>query len=291
MPPPYWNGSSDRSTGSRPYKHGGPGRGQHRVAGERQEIHVQGGARRCTRPAAAGHRRPADRTAARRRAARTRWPRPAPWIVASGGLVPRKLGPAGAAHQLGPLVDQRRQVGQVELAGGRVEAGQPVVHPPAEPGQDLPAHRVPGHVVGVVLHHRRDHVVAVAELGQQRVHDRVDGLGRAAVQRDAGPAGRADEPRRSCRSDSSNRAVISAAAARPCGMLPYRAASDRYSPVSSRGGCVLAVLSATTRPVAGNPKCLRIARTSRSPFMVATPSPGAPCPGASHCRRRPLASR
>jgi hypothetical protein len=80
-------------------------------------------------------------------------------------------------------------------------------------------------------------------------------------------------------SDSSYRAVISAAAARPCGMLPYRGASDRYSPVSSRGGDVPAALSASTRPVAGNSKCLRIARTSSSPLIVATPSrPGPRAP-------------
>jgi hypothetical protein len=41
---------------------------------------------------------------------------------------------------------------------------------------------------------------------------------------------------------------------------------------------VPAALSASTRPVAGNPKCLRIARTSRSPLIVATPSPGPRAP-------------
>src|SRR6185312_7186821 len=64
---------------------------------------------------------------------------------------------------------------------------------PPQPGQDLPAQAMPGHVVGVVLHHRGDHVVAVPDLGEQRVHDRVDGLGGVAVHRDAGPPGRADE--------------------------------------------------------------------------------------------------
>jgi hypothetical protein len=60
---------------------------------------------------------------------------------------------------------------------------------------------VPRDVVGVVLHHRGDHVVPVAELGEQRVHDRVDGLGGIPVERDAGRARRADEPL--------NRAIVS----------------------------------------------------------------------------------
>src|SRR5690349_11646428 len=54
---------------------------------------------------------------------------------------------------------------------------------------------MPGHVVGVVLHQCRHHVVPVTELGEQRVHDRVDGLGGIPVERDAGRAGRPDEPR------------------------------------------------------------------------------------------------
>jgi hypothetical protein len=40
-------------------------------------------------------------------------------------------------------------------------------------------------------------------------------------------------------------------------------------------------LSASTRPVFGNAKCLRIARTSSSPLIVATPlRPGPRAPGA-----------
>jgi len=82
---------------------------------------------------------------------------------------------------------------EVELAGARVEPRQAVVHPASQPGQDLPAHRVPRDVVGVVLHRRRHHVVAVAELGEHRVHDRVERLGGVPVQCDARPPRRADE--------------------------------------------------------------------------------------------------
>ena len=108
---------------------------------------------------------------------------------------PQEVGRARAADQLGARVDQRRQVLQVQLAGDRVEPGQATLYPAAEPRQYLPAHRVPGDVVGVVLHQRRHHVVPVTELGEQRVHDCVDGLGGIPVERDAGRAGRPDEPR------------------------------------------------------------------------------------------------
>jgi hypothetical protein len=129
----------------------------------------------------------------------------ATWLPVTAGVCERADGPqrvpcaeevrgARAAHELGTRVDQRRQVVQVQLAGDRIESGQPVVHPPPEPRQDLTAHRIPRHVVRVVLHRRGHHVVAVAEFAEQRVHDRVVGLGGIPVQRDAGPVGRADEP-------------------------------------------------------------------------------------------------
>src|SRR5215471_8076833 len=69
------------------------------------------------------------------------------------------------------------------------------LHVPPQPRQDLPAQPVPGDVVGVVLQQRGHHVVPVAELGQQRVHHRVNRLGRIPVQADTRPAGRADQPR------------------------------------------------------------------------------------------------
>jgi hypothetical protein len=48
---------------------------------------------------------------------------------------------------------------------------------------------------------------------------------------------------------------------------------------------VTAALSASTRPVLVNAKCLRIARTSRSPLIVATPLRPGPSP-----RRFPLSA-
>jgi hypothetical protein len=99
-----------------------------------------------------------------------------------------------AAHQLGPRIDQRRQMRQVQLPGHRVKPRQPTLHPPPEPRQDLPAQPMPGDIVGVVLHHRRHHVVPVTEPRQQRIHHRVDRLGRIPVQGDALPAGCPDEP-------------------------------------------------------------------------------------------------
>ena len=102
---------------------------------------------------------------------------------------------AGHAHELGAVVDELGEVVEVQLAGVVVEPGDPALHPPAQPGQDLVGQGVPGHVVGVVLHQGGDHVVAVAELGEQRVHDRVDRLGGVLVGRDAPPAGCVDPGR------------------------------------------------------------------------------------------------
>ena len=97
---------------------------------------------------------------------------------------------AGAAHQLGPRIHQRGKVIQVEFTGAVVEPGDPAFHPAAEAGQDLPAQAVPGDVVGIVLQHRRHHVVAVPEFGEQRIHDGVVRLGGVAVGRDRPPARR-----------------------------------------------------------------------------------------------------
>ena len=82
---------------------------------------------------------------------------------------------------------------QVELAGQRIEARQPQFHAPPELRQDVVAHRMPGHEVRVVLHAGGNDVVAIAELGQQRIHHRVDRLGRIPHDHDAVAAGRADE--------------------------------------------------------------------------------------------------
>ena len=169
------------------------------------------GRRRRTAPASCGRRRPGSpRRAAvrRRRLLGTSWaastsssdPRcrrrlPVAARVgdrrgssASGGLVPRKFDAPVTADQLGALVDQLREVVEVELARAVVEAGDPALDAAAEPRQDLAAQAVPRHEVRVVLHHRGHDVVAVAELGEQRVHHRVDRLGRVPVRRDAAPA-------------------------------------------------------------------------------------------------------
>ena len=108
------------------------------------------------------------------------------------GFGAEEVGGAGDGDQLGAGVDEAVEVVEVEFAAAMVEARQPDLDPPAEAGQDLPAQRVPGDVVGVVLHHRGDHVVAVAERGQLRVHHCVDRFGGVAVGDDGAPAGCVD---------------------------------------------------------------------------------------------------
>ena len=82
---------------------------------------------------------------------------------------------------------------KIELAGQRIEANQPDLDAAPELRQDVAAHRMPGNEVRVVLHLRRDDVVAVAELREQRVHDGVVGLGRAAHDDDLVAAARSHE--------------------------------------------------------------------------------------------------
>ncbi len=109
--------------------------------------------------------------------------------------MPRKFDAPVTHTQLGAVVDEPGEVLEVQLAGVAVEPCDPALDAPAEAGQDVMGQGVPRHVVGVVLHQRRDHVVAVTELGEQRVHDCVDRLRRVAVGGDAAAAGRVDPGR------------------------------------------------------------------------------------------------
>jgi len=101
----------------------------------------------------------------------------------------------GATDQLGLRVYQRGEVGEVELAFGRVEARQAALHSHPEARENLPTQPVPGDVVRVVLHHGGDDVVAVAELGHQHVHDRVVRLGGVPAGDEVLPARGVDEAR------------------------------------------------------------------------------------------------
>src|SRR5215469_13210865 len=70
--------------------------------------------------------------------------------------------------------------------------------------------------------------------------------------------------------DSSNSAVICWEAVDcPRCTFSYPGASDRYRASSSRGGWVLAALFVAIRPASPNVKCLRIARTSSEPGVMA----------------------
>src|SRR4051812_42212358 len=79
------------------------------------------------------------------------------------------------------------EVREVELAGVVVEARQPAFDPPAEPRENLATQRMPGHEVRVVLQQCGHDVVAVSEIGEKRIHHRVDRLSRAPVRRYVAP--------------------------------------------------------------------------------------------------------
>jgi hypothetical protein len=110
------------------------------------------------------------------------------------GFAAEEVGRRGTADQFGPAIHERGEMVHVQQAGRPVEPGHPALHAPPEPRQDLVAEPVPGYEVGVVLQHRRDDVVAVAELREEGVHDGVVNLGGVPEGGDVAAAGRVEPP-------------------------------------------------------------------------------------------------
>ena len=72
---------------------------------------------------------------------------------------------ASATHQLGSGINQRCHMLEIKFASARVKPHESVFDVSSELWQNVLAHRVPRHIIRVVLHHGGHDVIAVTEFG------------------------------------------------------------------------------------------------------------------------------
>ena len=122
------------------------------------------------------------RSGARRRAAHIRCSMASSRTHATSILGAEEVRRAGAAHQLGAPINQRREVfvGRAHRFRGSNRAIRYSTCRPSF-GRISRHSAYQGTIVGIVLHHRRHDVIARSKVGQKRVHDDVVRFGGVPV--------------------------------------------------------------------------------------------------------------